>query len=777
MLNNRAYLYVDQGRYAEADPLFKRELAIYEKVLGPDHPKVAIALNGLATLYQNEDRYSDAEPPYKRALAINEKALGVDHPYVATALNNLANLYIDQGRYAEAEPLQKRSLAIREKALGPDHPDFAISLNNLAALYSDQGRYEDAEPLYKRSLAVNEKALGPDHPEVATSLNNLAELYRNQGRYAEAEPLQKRSLAIRERALGPDHPDVAMSLNNLAGLYDDQGRYADALPIVRQRIERGFFSNHPTFPVLMASQKAGLIDGAESFNDSYKVLQASSSSAAADAVKKLAQRLAAGSGELAELVRKDQDLIVEADKLDKAIIAAVSKAPNERNSATEEGIRKRLAEIETERPKLSDVLAERFPDYVALANPKPLTLQETQDLLADDEAVVAFNIGEKKSYAWVVTKTGADWTEIPTNAKTLDEEIKKLRKSLTFETDEPFDAALSYAVYKEIFGPLADKIAGKARVSVFANGALTSIPFGILITSDPQGKKLKDDDWLIKSYAITNLPSIYSLKTMRAQMAAALTAPKPMIAFADPVFSKEARAEAKAQHVAMRSLSSFYRGSQLDVEFLAESLPPLPGTRTEVETIAKSLDVGKDDVRLGLNATEKAVKQSKLDDYRIVYFATHGLVAGDLQEFTKAKAEPALAFTIPEKPSDLDDGLLQASEVAELKLNADWVVLSACNTASSDGVGAEPLSGLARAFIYAGGKSLVVSNWDVSDDATAKLMSNLFEISKDRPNLSHGEMMRQATLDLLDAATTDEDAHPRVWAPFVVVGEPARLHY
>ena len=224
----------------------------------------------------------------------------------------------------------------------------------------------------------------------------------------------------------------------------------------------------------------------------------------------------------------------------------------------------------------------------------------------------------------------------------------------------------------------------------------------------------------------------------------------------------------------MRSLSSFYRGPELDVRSLSESLPPLPGTRTEVETIAKSLNVGEGDIKLGPEATETAVKQSKLDDYHVVYFATHGLVAGDLQEFTKAKAEPALAFTIPEKPSELDDGLLQASEVAELKLDADWVVLSACNTASSDGVGAEPLSGLARAFIYAGGKSLIVSNWDVSDEATATLMSNLFEISKDKPNLSHGEMMRQATLELLDSATTDEDAHPRVWAPFVVVGEPAK---
>ena len=396
-------------------------------------------------------------------------------------------------------------------------------------------------------------------------------------------------------------------------------------------------------------------------------------------------------------------------------------------------------------------------------------------MLTDDEAVVAFNIGEKKSYAWVVTRTAADWTEIPVTAKSLNEEVQKLRQSLTFETDEPFDAALSYAIYQQTFGPIAEKLAGKTRLSVFANGALTSLPFAILVASDPQGKKLKDDDWLIRSYAITILPSIYSLKTMRAQ-AAASTAPKPMIAFADPVFSKEAHAEAKAQHVAMRSLSSFYRGSELDVTSLAEGLPQLPGTRTEVEAIAKSLGVGNDDIKLGLDATETAVKQSKLDDYRIVYFATHGLVAGDLQGFTKAKAEPALVFTIPEKPSDLDDGLLQASEVAELKLNADWVVLSACNTASSDGVGAESLSGLARAFLYAGGKSLVVSHWDVSDEATAKLMSNLFEISKNKPDLSHGEMMRQASLSLLDSATTDEEAHPRVWAPFVVVGEPAMLH-
>jgi CHAT domain-containing protein len=201
----------------------------------------------------------------------------------------------------------------------------------------------------------------------------------------------------------------------------------------------------------------------------------------------------------------------------------------------------------------------------------------------------------------------------------------------------------------------------------------------------------------------------------------------------------------------------------------------LPGTRVEVEAIAESLEVGKDDLKLGLNATEQAVKQSKLDEYRVVYFATHGLVAGELQEFAKAKAEPALVLTIPEKPSELDDGLLEASEVAGLNMNADWVVLSACNTASSDGVGAEPLSGLARAFFYAGGRSLIVSHWDVADEAPTKLMSSLFRISTEEPTLSHGQMMQKAAISLLEAASSDEEAHPRFWAPFVVVGEPARV--
>ena len=163
------------------------------------------------------------------------------------------------------------------------------------------------------------------------SLNNLAGLYQAQGRYAEAEPLYKRSLAINEKALGPDHPDVALSLNNLAELYRAQSRYADALPIVQRTISQNSANKSVAFAVLYGSEIQKLITPTEALNASYTVLQQSVSSAAGEAISKLAARFAAGTNELAQLVRKDQDLTAEADRLDKSIIAAVSKPPAERN--------------------------------------------------------------------------------------------------------------------------------------------------------------------------------------------------------------------------------------------------------------------------------------------------------------------------------------------------------------------------------------------------------------------------------------------------------------
>ena len=811
VLSNLASLYRQQGRYKAAEPLFKRALAIQETTRGPDHPVVAATLNNLAGLYQDQDLIADAESAYRRSLAITERAFGPDHPNVASCLNNLATLYQDQGRNADAEPLLKRSLAIREKALGPDHSGVAESLANLATSYQLQDHHADAEPLYKRALAIKEKTFGPDHPSVASTLGNLATIYSAHGRQAEAERFFKRSLAIRENVLGPNHPDVANSLHNLANLYKDQGRYedsealhkrslmiretalgythryvadslanlalvyaaegrfSDALPLIRANTHNGFILKSVQLPILMGAFSISLFTRTDAVNESYEVVQRATSTAASNAISKLAIRLGTGSDQLAQLIRVDQDLASENDRLDKSIVEAISKEPSKRDAAAEQAIKARLEAIAVDRARLQATLQNQFPDFAALSKPLAISVKDTQALLADGEALVVFD-SDSKTYAWIITRTSADWMELEITAKELEIQVTALRSTLK-TADEPFDRATAYKLYQSTFGAFADKLQSIKRISVVANGALSSLPLQLLVTEDPAGKSLKDTNWLVRSYAVTNLPSVASLKTLRGKSLASAT--KPMIAFADPVFSKSAKQDAK-RHVAMRGLASFAVGTQIDIPALAENLEQLPSTRDEVQAIAKALQVDTSDLHFGLDATVTAVKSAKLDQYRIVYFATHGLVAGDLEKFAKGKIEPALAFSIPDKPSDVDNGLLSASEVAQLKLNADWVVLSACNTAAENKPGAEALSGLARAFFYAGARSMLVSHWEVDDEVTANLMTNIFLLIKDNPKLSHGEALQQATLAIIDRATSDEEFNPRLWAPFVVVGEPAK---
>jgi tetratricopeptide (TPR) repeat protein len=247
-LNNLAGLYYNIGKYTEAESIWNRALTITENAFGNEDMRVATMLNNLAELYTKQGRYVQAEPLYDQSLAIYRKTLGDEHPSVAVSFNNLAELYLQQGKYAEAEPLLKRALDIKEKLLGAEHPDAATSLNAIAVLYYSLGRYAEAEPLSKRALDIREKAFGSTHPEVANSLNNLAELYRKQGNYADAESLDQRALDIREKALSADHPDVATSLNNLALSYSSKRMYAEAESLHRRAIdirEKAFGPEHP----------------------------------------------------------------------------------------------------------------------------------------------------------------------------------------------------------------------------------------------------------------------------------------------------------------------------------------------------------------------------------------------------------------------------------------------------------------------------------------------------------------------------------------------------
>jgi CHAT domain-containing protein len=197
---------------------------------------------------------------------------------------------------------------------------------------------------------------------------------------------------------------------------------------------------------------------------------------------------------------------------------------------------------------------------------------------------------------------------------------------------------------------------------------------------------------------------------------------------------------------------------------------PLPETADELCAVAHDLLVTDNDILLGARATERQVKalshSGNLATHRIVHFATHGVLPGQVSP----GAEPGLILTPPETASDEDDGYLSASEVAALKLDAEWVILSACNTAAGGADGTDALSGLARAFFYAGARALLVSHWAVNSAATVKLVTRTVGgISRDR-SLGRSEALRRAMLTMIDKGEVRE-AHPSYWAPFVVVGE------
>jgi len=224
-----------------------------------------------------------------------------------------------------------------------------------------------------------------------------------------------------------------------------------------------------------------------------------------------------------------------------------------------------------------------------------------------------------------------------------------------------------------------------------------------------------------------------------------------------------------ARSLATGAYTDFWQGAGVDRARLSDALAPLPDTADELNAIAKNLGVAAADIHLGEDASETTLKRTPLADYGIVYFATHGLVAGDV----KGLAEPSLVLSIPKQPSEFDDGLLTASEVAQLKLNADWVVLSACNTIAGDKPGAEALSGLARSFFYAGARALLVSHWAVNSEAATRLSISTFDRLKANPKLGRAEALRQAMLAYLNDASSPRNAYPAYWGPFALIGEGA----
>jgi CHAT domain-containing protein len=351
---------------------------------------------------------------------------------------------------------------------------------------------------------------------------------------------------------------------------------------------------------------------------------------------------------------------------------------------------------------------------------------------------------------------------------------------------KPFDLNVAYELYASLLSPVEGLIRDKRHLIVVPSGPLTALPFHLLTTQKPAlvrpGVNTEDEvldlgsyknaAWLLRRHALSVVPSVASLKALRA-LGRQDQATKPMIGFGDPIFgpeqpSQESEPAERRISFRPRGYAGYWRGSDIDRNAL-EKAQRLPDTADELKIVAAKFGVPSSEIYLRGDATETKVKQAVLENFRVIYFATHGLVAGDI----KGLGEPSLLLTLPKEPSEIDDGLLTASEVSQLRMNAEWVVLSACNTVAGEKPGAEALSGLAKAFFYAGAKALLVSHWSVESSAAVKLTTAAFEELKVSPHIGRAEALRRSMLALMNDMSRPINAYPGIWAPFSIVGEGA----
>jgi CHAT domain-containing protein/tetratricopeptide (TPR) repeat protein len=802
-LGGLALLYKAQGRFAEAEAICRRDLSIVEKALHPDHQYIGISLARLADLYYAQKRYSEALPLFERSLKILEKALAAEHPIVGTAVNNLASVYWALGRYSAVEPLFKRSLAMREKVLGPDHSDVGQSLNNIAKLYLSQGRYAEAELPMKRALAIYEKAFGSEHPTVGVSLGNLAEIQFGLQRWTGAADLWRRStqVIIRRAKRGSELTGKGESEATLA-----KYRFWGLVKAVYRLAE----TDKPRAP--------------EMAREMFQIVQWAQASEAAASLAQMAVRQTKGEETLARTVRERQDLVAEWQAKDKTLSVARSEPSARRNSQAETALSDRLAIIDGRIANIDLTLATDFPDYATLVSPEPLGFSDVQAQLGADEALVLFfdtpgwRPTPEETFIWVVTKTSMRWVRSGLGTPALTHEVAALRcglDSAAWQDDGaakcaallsiapgsvppeaaqlPFDVARAHSLYKALFGQVEDLIRDK-HLLIVPSGPLTQLPFQVLVAAAPTGGDLRATSWLARKHALTVLPAVSSLKALR-RIAKASAAKKPLLGIGNPLLDGDPASrpwEAEWAKLALQKqacprtpwervaavferrrgvVPMATRSGRVDLDHL-RSQSPLHDTADELCAVAKDLKLAPDDIVLGAKATEATIKKlsgdGRLADYRVVHFATHGTLSGEIE----GTSEPGLILTPPKEQSEEDDGYLAASEVAALKLDADWVILSACNTAAGGSDKAEALSGLARAFFYGGARALLVSHWAVDSVATVKLVTYAVGATARDKRLGRAEALRRSMLAMIDTGEPRE-AHPAFWAPFVVVGEGA----
>jgi tetratricopeptide (TPR) repeat protein len=789
-LNNIANVHRDRGDFAKAMEQHERALRLLEKALPPGHPDIAASLHNIALVHCDRGNFAKALEQHERALRLQEKALPPGHPDIANSLHNIALVHHNRGDFAKALEQHERALRLWEKLLPAEHPDIARSLHNIAVVHHDRGDYAKALEQHERALRLQEKALPAGHPDTAQSLHSIALVHRDRGDYAKALRWCEQAL-VSLRAPAPDVTEVPLNLAPAKQFRPDP----IALKAARSRASflAAVLAQRPDTDALQACVRA--CDLVADLQDRVRT----------EVLERDESRLQSGEQDTSLLpvhvhllqllfqLQGDPTVLraavtamersrarVLADNLTRSrasLLAGADPAMRDREldltsrlRALDQRSRKLLdhpgpdfaellATVDRERRQAEDDLnklraeiEQKAPRYATLKYPHACTFDDARACLGANEVAVYFAPGKSSSIAVVLEgqpdhddrSQGIHVYELP-KADAFAAKITTLTDPETLALPETA-RELGAELYEALLGPLAGTLAGKELVIV-ADGDLCLLPFELLI---------ENDKYLIEGHRIRYAPSLSVMHATRQWEKARRKPDLPLFAVGDSVFSTDdERLSARGGD------ASTAAGSSAETARLrGEVFRRLKHSGQEVKAVADVLHAEKEDVLTGFDATLVNLQKAanRLERARFIHFATHGVVGIGQGE------QPALVLGLSADGTAPAGQRLGLDEVAGLRLNADLVVLSACETGKGRRHGNEGVSGLARAFLACGSRGVVCSMWSVDDRQTARLMTDLYT------RLARGD----STTDALTAAKRSmirDGLPPLYWAPFILIGE------
>ena len=790
-LTETARIEASRKNFAGAEGHYRSALAILDKVFGDQSPGVGLLLMEVALQVSNQERFEEAAALFRRADPIIQS--NGTAPDRARLLLYQAFDAANRGRFDEALEFAENSAStwrgiINQGGLNagelnadlsqsPERGELAFSLDLAAEMALRTGNLAaaDADASEAAEIVTEMTTLPPWWR--AEVLTTIGEIRAAQGRPDDADNAFRAALILQQRLFGNTAP-TAVTYLVFARVFAEEHLYDEsirsfrlALDILRKDpVARSEVVVDQITPFVVATNAVIEKDPSQRAQLNSELFEASQligKSLVDDTVNRVAARLAEAAPKIADLVNDLEQARRARDAARLTLAQEVSLPDDQRGSDRENALMSQINAAAAKADQLEKEITQQFPDYSKFANPGPVPLKELQAQLRPDEGLVLFEAGRERSFVILVRKDSLIARPLALDAGTMGDSVTNLRKAFVVRQGEvePFDLNRAYTLYRGLFGGIESGLQGVNQLIVVPTGPLASLPLGLLVTSRPSAARdYAKADWLLRRTAISEVPSARAFISLR-ELGTSTPATRPLLAVANPTFS--GGATRAGQVSGLEALDNECRDQGPMPPQLLRALPPLPDTADEVRKVAAILHADSGSLLMGGEATEPRFRAMPLADYRVLYFATHGLLPTAL----RCQSEPALVLSPPAVPATNRDadGVLDASEIAQFHLNADLVVLSACNTATAGGqFGGESLSGLAGAFFHAGARSILASNWEVPSAQTVQLMTGLFQ--RLGPNLNGGvaESLRQSQLALASQPAT---AHPFFWAAFTLIGD------